>query len=120
MGAISFSLDERLLNLLTSTLPVQTFVETGTFKGDTLRLASPMFKECHSVELSPELYEVAVRQFGSQAGVHLYQGPSPEFLLARRDLFASVPTLFWLDAHWCVAVDALGLGIVWEQAPIIV
>ena len=26
----------------------------------------------------------------------------------------------WSDAHWCVAVDALGLGIVWEQAPIIV
>jgi hypothetical protein len=108
MGAISFSLDERLLNLLTEALPLQTFVETGTFKGETLRLAFPLFEECHSVELSPELYEAAIRQFGSQTGVHLYHGPSPEFLRARRDRFASVPTLFWLDAHWCVAEQTAG------------
>ena len=69
MGAISFSLDERLLNLLTGALPLQVFVETGTFKGETLRLACRGFKECHSVELSPELYEAAARQFSSQAGV---------------------------------------------------
>ncbi len=108
MGAISFSLDERLLNLLTGALPLQIFVETGTFKGETLRLACRRFKECYSVELSPELYEAAAKQFSSQAGVHLYQGPSPEYLRARRDHFASVPTLFWLDAHWCVAEQTAG------------
>jgi hypothetical protein len=108
MGAISFSLDQRLLNLLTSVLPLQTFVETGTFKGETLRLACPLFKECHSVELSPKLYRAAVKQFGGQAGVHLHHGPSPEFLRAKRDRFASVPTLFWLDAHWCVAEQTAG------------
>src|SRR4051794_41025566 len=52
MGAISFSLDEKLLALLSRELPLKLFFETGTFQGESLRIARPFFPECHSVELS--------------------------------------------------------------------
>ena len=43
MGAIHFSLDAGLLAFLKEQLPLEVFVETGTFTGDTLRLAAKFF-----------------------------------------------------------------------------
>ena len=54
MGAIHFSLDERLMDFYIRELSPAVFVETGTFKGDTLAQAKDRFARCHSVELSPE------------------------------------------------------------------
>jgi len=108
MGAVSFSLDERMLGFFARTLPLQVFLETGTFEGESLRLACDVFDECHSVELSPQLYEAASRQFAGRAGVHLHLGKSPEILRAHRDRLASVPVFFWLDAHWCAAEQTAG------------
>ncbi len=36
MGAITFSLDESLAAFLAGQLPIQIFVETGAFRGDSL------------------------------------------------------------------------------------
>ncbi|MDB6029269.1 MAG: hypothetical protein JWM68_5492 [Verrucomicrobiales bacterium] len=116
MGAISFSLDERLLAVLTRELPLQLFVETGTFQGDTLALARKFFKKCHSVEMSPQLHEKAVRRFTGDTGVEIHLSDSPGALRKLRDQFASTPTLFWLDAHWCVADDTSGAD---SQTPLI-
>ena len=53
MGAISFSIDEKLLAFFKRELPVKTFAETGTFKGDSLEIARKFFDACYSVEASP-------------------------------------------------------------------
>ena len=88
MGAISFSLDERLLTLFARELPVEVFVETGTFKGETLRMATRHFKECHSVELSADLHREVVLQFEGKPGVHLHHGGSPGYLREHREAAA--------------------------------
>ncbi len=108
MGAINFSIDEELLELLCRELPLGIFFETGTFEGESLEIARKYFSECHSVELSPEYHAVAAARFAGQTGVHLYQGESSECLRSQRALLTSVPTLFWLDAHWCVAENSAG------------
>ncbi|MCS7009448.1 MAG: hypothetical protein NZL93_05885, partial [Chthoniobacterales bacterium] len=92
-------------------LQIQAFVETGTFKGDTLAAVSEIFAECHSVELSNELYQAACQRFEGCKGISLYQGNSAVRLaeirsnLQRRNIKA---VLYWLDAHWCVADHTAG------------
>lgn len=108
MGAISFSIDQKLLALLTRELPIKTFVETGTFKGESLQIARSIFPDCYSIELSQEYYQAAVRHFAGQTGVHLLHGESPVCLRDLREKLQAIPTLFWLDAHWCVAENTAG------------
>lgn len=116
MGAIHFSIDDRVLALFARELPIRTFVETGTFKGETLRLANGLFPECHSVEMSPEYFAAAQQKFSGVPAVHLYHGDSPTVLAQHRQEFAAKPTLFWLDAHWCVGEHTAGAD---SQSPLV-
>lgn len=116
MGAISFSLDEALLQFCLAELPLSVFFETGTFRGDTVEMARRHFKECHSAELSPELHAQAVARFQGVPGVTIHLGESPALLARFRGRFASDPIFLWLDAHWCSAEAAAGIN---SQSPLL-
>lgn len=116
MGAIHFSLDERLVELFTRELPLTTFVETGTFRGDTLEMARKHFPECHSGELSPELHAAARERFAGDSSITLHLGSSPEFLASLAPVLQEKSVLFWLDAHWCSADHTAGEH---SQSPIL-
>ena len=116
MGAISFSIDEKLLAFLTRELPLKRFVETGTFKGDSLDIARKFFNECHSVEASADLHAAARARFENAKDVQLLLGDSPSLLRKHREEFAASPTLFWLDAHWCNADKTSGAS---SQSPLL-
>ncbi len=108
MGDIKFSIDTGLVEALKSVLPLEVFVETGTFEGDAIRLARPYFDVIHSIELSPEYFAIAKSKFGDDKGVHLYLGDSAKMLAGLQPVFSGKSALFWLDAHWCVAQDTGG------------
>jgi hypothetical protein len=108
MGAISFSVDKELLQFFQQRLQIRTFVETGTYQGGSLNVAAEFFPECHSIEMSPELYENAKKQFAGRTHIKLYQGESAATLAANSVHFAERPVLFWLDAHWCVGENTAG------------
>jgi hypothetical protein len=108
MGAINFYIEAGLLELLTGLLPLTAFVETGTFRGDTLEIAAKYFTERYSVEMSQALYDDASERFQGQSNLHLHLGDSPDFLREHREDFSSRAVLFWLDAHWCSADDTAG------------
>jgi len=108
MGAISFSLDEKLLEFLTRSLPVKQFVETGSFHGDTLALAHRFIAKCQSVEMSPELFEKVRKRFEGQSDIQVALSDSPSFLRKHQDEFKGQPIFFWLDAHWCQAEHTSG------------
>ncbi len=108
MGAIHFSLDERLVELVKTHLSPSCFVETGTFRGDTLDMARQHFAECHSVELSPELHSAAEARFANQPGIHLMLGSSPDMLMELSPTLQDRAVLYWLDAHWCSADNTAG------------
>lgn len=105
MGAISFTIDPKLVHELRRHLPFTTFVETGTFRGETLDRVQSLFDECLSVELSDEHYEAARQRFAASLNIRLWHGDSAGFLRENRALYADKSTLFWLDAHWCVGGD---------------
>jgi hypothetical protein len=106
VGAISFSLDNRLAKSLRSALPITTLVETGTFRGDTVAACLNEFDEIISIEHSEELHEKARRRFAGQSSVTLLCGHSPDCL---RELSASLKkksVFFWLDSHWCAGAGS--------------
>jgi hypothetical protein len=78
---------------------LRTLVETGTFRGDTVRALRSSFRTIYSIELDDGLYQEAVHRCRNQQNARLLMGDSavllPQVLRELTD-----PTLFWLDAHW--------------------
>jgi hypothetical protein len=84
-----------------------TFVETGTFMGETSLYAAGLFTTVHTIELSPSLAKRAADRFASVPNVTVHQGDSGEVL---RDLLPRIdtPCLFWLDGHYSGGITARG------------
>jgi vacuolar-type H+-ATPase subunit I/STV1 len=115
VGAVSFSIDIKLVEQLKQVLPLTTFVETGTFEGATIQQVIGQFEEIHSVELSPEYYSKACDRF-REASVKLYNNSSERFLQEIGSTLRDRSVLYWLDAHWCVADGTAGEG---SQCPLL-
>lgn len=84
-----------------------TLVETGTFNGDLIAACHGSFKKIVSIELSDELHEKAKQRFSDQDNVELLHGDSGVLLKVVVQRLAE-PALFWLDAHYSHAGDAMG------------
>lgn len=108
MGAVSFSLDPRLVKTLQAKLRLDVFVETGTFKGDTVANLESHFNKLISVELSEALWAGAVSRFIAHPKVTILQGDSPDKLRDLKSDLKNISALYWLDAHWCVAMSTAG------------
>jgi hypothetical protein len=108
MGAVNFSLDRQLVASLQSVLALQAFVETGTFKGDTVAALESCFDKIISIELSDSLWENAVERFRTYPHIRILHGDSTEKLRGLHTELQDVGALYWLDAHWCAANATAG------------
>lgn len=86
----------------------RVFVESGTFMGKTTRWAAERFDEVHTIELSPELYERAVREL-VPLGVTCHHGDTRDVLPGLATAFQE-PVVWFLDAHWLDREHAAGAG----------
>ncbi|MCA0400707.1 MAG: class I SAM-dependent methyltransferase [Proteobacteria bacterium] len=86
---------------------LKTFVETGTFKGDTLACVAARDIRAISVELSHEYFNRANQRFNGRPNVELHQGDSGE-VLPRIVATLNEPALFWLDGHYSAGGTAHG------------
>ena len=78
----------------------KVFVETGTYKGDTVKamLLSGLFTQIHSIDLEQGRADGAAKRFKSFPHIHCWHGDSARILpVILQDLHE--PALFWLDAH---------------------
>lgn len=108
MGAISFSLDPRLVAALQSALPLSVLLETGTFNGDTVYALESCFDKVISIELSEVLCRDAIKRFADSLHVRILQGNSGDKLLEIQSELQNQGVLYWLDAHWCIATGTAG------------
>lgn len=78
---------------------LHSFIETGTYAGDTTAVAAETFAEVFSIEISESMYKAAQKRFASHSNIHLYLGDTT--LLLKRMIEDSPPAkrLYWLDAH---------------------
>jgi len=108
MGAVTFSLDSSLVAAFQSVLPLGVFIETGTFKGDTVAALMPFFGKIVSIELSETLWPDVVSRFEAYPNVRILLGDSRDRLSELSPELQNESVLYWLDAHWCVATDTAG------------
>jgi len=108
MGAIHFSMDLNLAELLARELGISAFVETGTFKGDSVALVRSIFSEIHTCELSSELHLAALHRFKADKTVTCHFGSAGDLLKRIARQLAQRPVLYWLDAHWCAGENTAG------------
>lgn len=75
----------------------RVYVETGTYHGQQLAVAAPLFARAIGVELNPEFVKASARAAPS---AELICGDTREVLpRLARDI--KEPALFYLDAHFC-------------------
>ena len=94
MGSFPVELAGRLADRLS----LQRAVETGTHEGGTARHLAHTFPTAVTIELSDQLYQEARASLGDLGNLELIHGESSRALAALDH--GSVPTLYWLDAHW--------------------
>lgn len=108
MGAVNFSIDSGMLAVLQQVLPLDIFVETGTFRGDAIERVKPYFKEIFSIELSPDYYEQAKLKYQADSSIKIIHGDSSKALTDLVPQLVNRSVVYWLDAHWCVADATAG------------
>jgi GT2 family glycosyltransferase len=108
VGAVSFSIDIRLVRDLQQALPLATFVETGTFKGDAVAVVAPYVEHVFTIECSEPLFSAAAKRFASDPRVQVIHGDSPQVLARLVPGLRDASVLYWLDAHWCGAENTAG------------
>ena len=86
---------------------METFVETGTYLGDTPYALMNVFQEIYTIEINSRLHEWSRIRFSGNEHVHLLLGDSAVKLpvvLERLDC----PALFWLDGHYSGGITGKG------------
>jgi hypothetical protein len=80
-------------------VPAATWVETGTFQGDTTAFLAERAAKVISIEPEPALYAAVAQRFAGRSNVELHNGLSeqvlPRVLPALRG-----DVCFWLDGHY--------------------
>jgi hypothetical protein len=87
---------------------LSTFIETGTFRGDTIASLRYDFDELISIELSEDLHERARRRFATCPDIILIRGDSASQLPRALGRCGDSRAFIWLDAHYSGSDTAKG------------
>ena len=86
-------------------LGIDTFVEGGTYMGETAAWAAGVFGRVITIELSPELYDIAKARHADKKNIEFVLGDTRQ-VLGRIVPQLTGPAVFWLDAHWSAGKTA--------------
>ncbi|WP_439493737.1 hypothetical protein [Bosea sp. (in: a-proteobacteria)] len=89
---------------------ITAFLETGTYRGDTLATVRGVFSRLVSIELSTEFALAAQNRFASDPAIEIIQADSAQGLERAFDAIGDAPALIWLDAHYSGGPTAKGDG----------
>ena len=93
--------------LLRNGFPDATWIETGTFMGETTQLLSTVAKQVYSVEPEPGLHARAQKRFAQHNHVTILHGTS-EAVFPTLLPTVSGAVNFWLDGHYSAGVTYKG------------
>lgn len=92
--------DVKLKTLEKFNLPDSTWVETGTFYGETTLFLSQISKKVFTIEASAELYSETQKKFSENKKINSIFGKSQRELPKILEKLSG-NVCFWLDAHFC-------------------
>lgn len=90
-----------------NSIPGGTWVETGTFLGETTSMLASWGGPVYSLEPAKSLYERAARRFRSQRHVVIINAPSEEAFPTLLPTLKG-PLNFWLDGHFSAGATFQG------------
>lgn len=93
---------EAVVNGLIQAYKPDRFVETGTYKAETIRYVAAKYPELpiYSAEIVPDLYSLCLQLCRPYPNIYLYNMDSVSFLRQIREELSDGLSMFWLDAHW--------------------
>lgn len=86
---------------------IRTFIETGTYLGETVNAIRNTFSTIYTMEIDEKLYRRARKKFAGVSKIKIYSGDSGE-LLPKILKKINKPCLFWLDAHFSAGITSKG------------
>jgi hypothetical protein len=92
-------LKQDVVKYFQKTYEVKILVETGTFRGEMVYAQRKNFEKIISIELSPELFQIAKKRFKNYKHIELICGDSG-IILERIIKKINRPAVFWLDGHY--------------------
>jgi hypothetical protein len=99
MGIVRMGPPEYLIEKIANVFNVDTFVETGTYKGDTAVWASRHFQQVYTIENYRPTFDQTTANHGHLRNVQFLYGHSASALPVVLQKFRG-DGVFWLDAHW--------------------
>jgi len=100
MGLIRMGPPIDLLIQLQRQFGLKTFIETGTFQGNTAVWASNYFEDISTIEFSEKIFKETTTKFRNVPNINFLFGDS-RVLIPQIIPSLSMPSVFWLDSHWC-------------------
>ena len=102
------ALETSLLPCITKGTNCPYFVETGTFRGETILAMEPHFDKLFTIEIKQEFYDNVRQKYGGNK-IHFILGDSAdEMNLLVKSL--DKKTVFFLDGHWFWSEKGIGRG----------
>ncbi len=102
------TLKSSLLEMLQAIFELDSFVETGTYLGDTTVKAAHLFQQIHTIELSRILHAKAYRRLKEWKHINVHYGDSKDILYRLISPLKDKRALFYLDGHYSGQGTALG------------
>ena len=86
----------------------RAFVESGTYRGDTVAFLEKHVERIWSIEIEPALYERAAARFAGSPNVTIIRGDATEHLPRVLRDEVTTPALIFLDGHFSGGVTGMG------------
>jgi hypothetical protein len=100
MGEVYYGVHKEIAEMLAKKHNLNTFVETGTWHGDSAEWAATRFETVITIEVIEEYYLKAVDRLSKYDNVYIFHDDSRLLLPTLIEQVIDEPALFWLDAHW--------------------
>jgi hypothetical protein len=98
MGIIQMGIPKKQVSFIKKSLGLDTFIEGGTFYGNTARYASNFFKKVITIEKSKVIFKKASESLSGIKNLQILKGDTRKFL--NELTLENDNILFWLDSHW--------------------
>jgi len=97
----------RVIRAYAKEFGLRVFVETGTYRGETVEAMKDLFDRIISIEIGRELFEKAKERFSFAKHIEIIHGDSGEEL-GNVMMKLGQPALFYLDGHYSGGDTARG------------